>query len=181
MPLAKARYSPLDLLKGQWLRIVERPGLTLIRRAPTYPRARIAAVVGIVAVYWTLGDRLPPAVAQFELYVVVIAIWLLIGKWTRGDVTLAVIEKADVAPAQLPNAPPRQVVAVRQIAAVEVRDNLFRGRGIVPLSQIYLHRKDSPEAALIYQDRRFHLQRVIDLATRLADRWEARLLIDEIE
>ncbi|HEY2146443.1 MAG TPA: hypothetical protein VGH32_00805, partial [Pirellulales bacterium] len=97
------------------------------------------------------------------------------------DVTLAVIEKADVAPAQLPNAPPSQVIAVSQVAAVEVRDNLFQGRGIVPLSQIYLHRKDSPEAALIYQDRRDHRPRVIEMATRLADRWEARLLIDDIE
>jgi hypothetical protein len=175
------RYSPLDLLKGQWLRIIERPGLTLVRRAPTHPRLRIASVAGLLVAYWTVGDRLPPQVAQFEFFFVVIAIWLLIAKWNRGEVVLAVIEKAEAAAAQFPNVPPRQIVAVNQIAAVEVRDNLWQGRGITPLSQIYLHRKDSPAAVLLYQDRRQHRWRVAQLAKRLAERWEARLLTNEIE
>jgi hypothetical protein len=75
----------------------------------------------------------------------------------------------------------RQVLATNQIAAVEVRDNLWQSREIEPLSQIYLHRKDSPEALLIYQDRRERRPRVIELAKRLADGWEARLMSDEFE
>jgi hypothetical protein len=94
---------------------------------------------------------------------------------------LAVIEKAEAAAGRLPNAPIRQVLTTNQIAAVEVRDNLWQDRGIEPLSQIYIHCKDSPEALLIYQDRWQRHAKVLKLASRLADRWEARLVTDELE
>jgi hypothetical protein len=175
----EAKYSPLDLLRGQWLRLEERPGITLFRLAPTYPRARIAGVIAIVLLYWTLRDRLPPELGQWELLFVLAAIWLLIGKWNKGKVILVVVEKDDDAAGQFPKELPQQAIAASQVVAVEVRDNLWKERGIEPLCQVYLHRKDSPVPTLVYQDRRAHSKHVVEVATRLAERWVVRLLVDD--
>jgi hypothetical protein len=179
MPTRGAKYSPLDLLRGRWLRLEERPGITLFRLAPTHARAKIAGVVAVVALYWSLRDRLPAELGQWEFLFVIAAIWLLLGKWNKGAVILAVVENDEVAAGHLPKEPPQQSIAMSDIVAVEVRDNLWKDRGIAALCQVYLHRKDSPVPMLIYQDRRARCRHVLDVAARLAERWEVRLLVDD--
>jgi hypothetical protein len=84
-----------------------------------------------------------------------------------------------VAAGHLPKEPPQQSIAMSDVVAVEVRDNLWKDRGIDALRQVYLHRKDSPVPMLIYQDRRAHSKHVVEVATRLAERWVVRLRIDD--
>ena len=92
---------------------------------------------------------------------------------------MIVVEKDDFAHGQFPKEVPQQTIAMNQVVAVEVRDNLWKERGIVALCQVYLHRKDSPVPILIFQDWRTHRPRILEVATRLAQRWEVRLCADD--
>jgi hypothetical protein len=179
MPTIEAKYSPLDLLRGRWLRVEERPGITLFRLAPTHARARIAGVIAILLLYWSVRDRVPAELGQWEFLFVLGAIWLLLGKWNKGAVVLAVVENDEAAARQIPQELPQQTIAVNQVAAVEMRDNLWKDRGITAMCQIYLHRKDSRVPMLAYQHWRTRHQHVLEMATRLAERWEVRLLVDD--
>lgn len=179
MPTMNAKYSPLDLLRGRWLRVEERPGITLFRLAPTHARARIAGVIVILLLYWSVRDGLPPELAQWEFLFVLGAIWLLIGKWNKGAVVLAVVENDEAAARQFPKELPRETIAASQVSAVEVRDNLWKDRGITAMCQVFLHRKDSRVPLLVYQHWRTRRRHVLEVATRLAERWEVRLLVDD--
>ena len=179
MPTGEAKYSPLDLLRGRWLRVEERPGIVLFRLAPTYARARIAGVTAIVLLYWSLRDRLPPELGQWEFLFVLGAIWLLIGKWNKGAVVLVVVENDVAAARQFPKDLPQETIAVSQVAAVEMRDNLWKHRGMTAMCQVYIHRKDSRVPLLVYQHWRTQRKHVLEMATRLAERWELRLLVDD--
>jgi hypothetical protein len=179
MPMMEAKYSPLDLLRGRWLRVEVRPGITLIRLAPMYARARIAGVIVILLLNWSVRDRLPPELGQWEFLFVVGAIWLLLGKWNKGAVVLAVVENDEATARQFPGELPQETIAVRQVAAVEMRDNLWKERGPAAMSQVYLHRKDSRVPLLIYQHWRTQHKHVLEMATRLAERWEVRMLVDD--
>jgi hypothetical protein len=179
MPTMEAKYSPLDLLRGRWLWVEERPGITLFRLAPTYARARIAGVIVILLLYWSVRDNLPAELGQWEFLFVLGTIWLLIGRWNKGAVVLAVVENDEAAARQFPKELPRETVAVSQVIAVEVRDNLWKERGVVELCQVFLHRKDSRIPLLVYQHWRTRHKHVLEMATRLAERWVVRLLVDD--
>ena len=179
MPTTEPRYSPLDLLTGRWFVIEERPGVTLFRLAPSHRRLRIAGVIVVLALYWALRERLPPELGSWELFFVFALIWLLLAKWNRGPVALAVVENEEIALGQMGSIVPRETVWMNQVRELEVRENLWKERSVAPLCQLYLHRNGSREPVLIYQQWRTRRKHVLDLASRLAERWQARMTVDD--
>ena len=178
MTATTPRYSPLDLLLGRWLILEERPGITLFRLAPSHRRARIAGVAVVLTFYWTLRE-LRPELGSWAFLFVLAAMWLLLAKWNRGPVAIGIVENEEVALAQIGNLIPRETIWMNQVRELEVRENLWKNRGVIPLCQLYLHRNGSAEPVLIYQQWRTRRHRVLEVATRLADRWQARLTVDD--